>query len=540
MNQDIFTKVLPICLVLVFSWVIGRRSSLRVSRPEIDSWVLLPAMLLFTFMVGIIKLNNAEGDPDTSTWLSSLLSIQHLPDKLGTFLNYTDSRPLTVLPLYVASLLGFSMNYDTSQVVGMLCWLGTILLFYRTVRLFESSGKALLYSWFLCLFKGTTGYSNFVSYNSEHISILMITGAAYLYLWDEKHRRMQALGALSLGLLLGGLLFAKFQNVPMGLVIATLALVSFLRRKSWVKAVALVVGGVLPTLLVNFYYLTFDSLDVFWKSYFWNYFYYSYSNEFSDLPMMARFMPYRVGNFIFWGQAQGIYYIPLLFGLVGGGVCLIRRWPRLDGFQSANGLLATLLALSSVYGVLQSGSDFEHYLLYLLVPSTYLFAWMSAVGPEATRPYLLGLVGLGAVIQGISNLLVRTEIAEPAGYEPYRFELVRAIQTHSRPSDQIVVWGWADWLYVRAERAAGYRMHHTHHLFMRDSPLYAFREKIFLQDMEQNKPALFVDATSRNISTSPDMQVPFDQYSRISRYIRQHYQFIGRVRDVRIYQRNRP
>ncbi|GAB2800154.1 hypothetical protein GCM10027275_52720 [Rhabdobacter roseus] len=534
MNQT-FTPIVLTVLLGLLSFFLWQNNQKKAALSAGASRWWLGLLLVLALLFRLLVVRNQEGNEDTSTWLSCLITIQHDPDTAWTFLNYTDSRPLTVLPLVLASKLGLPMDYAGAQVVSILLWLGTFFLFYRTILLWETRRYALLYTWVLCLFMGTTNYADYVSYNSEHVGVLMLCLATYWYLQNEKVGPIGKVKTLLLGLLLGSLLFAKFQNIPMGLIIGGFCLVSFLAAKDWLRAGLLIVASLLPTLVVNGYFAWRGEPSTFWNNYFWNYFYYSYTNEFSSTAISDRFHPVRLGFFIFRSRFHGLYFIPLLGVLLLAVYYVGRYRPSLDYFQRINGAFASLLLLASVYAVAQSGSLFDHYLLYLLVPFTYLVAWLVSFVPTPLRSYLLGLLLVGAMVQASHNMLTRLPWSEPTGHQ-FDTPLVEYIKKNSRPADRLVVWGWADRLYVKTRRALGYRMPHSHHLLM-PSRLYNFREKIFLHDMEQNQPALFVDAAVPGFSIMENLLKPHDSFPNIAAYIRKNYRLTKTIRGIRVYKR---
>ncbi|TDB68939.1 hypothetical protein [Arundinibacter roseus] len=499
--------------------------------------VFLAVILLIASIFRVLNLNNAEGNEDTSTWLASVLSMEHYPNTWWTLLNFSDSRPLTVLPLFIAAKLGVVPTYASAQLLGVSLWLGTIGVFYAMLRLWTSAALALLWSWFLCLFIGTTGYFDYISYNSEHVSVLMISLASYGYLRYEFRQKLSGFWAFLLGMLLGSLLYAKFQNIPMGLVIATYLAYLLAYRRAYGSLIAFVAGGIVPTLGVHLYYAWHDSVATFWNGYFWNYYYYSYSTEFSSQSMTARFDPVRIGYFIFRSRFHGLYFIPLLAACLAGILFLWPSFRLLSKTQKRLGSFAVLLLGTSVYASVQSGNFFDHYLLYLLVPFTFLAAWLCTVQPPGNRQRLiLAMAFAGAVVQGSFNLYTRQPLETPVSHRLDK-KLVAMIRANGQPNDRLVVWGWADRLYVQTRRAAGYRNSHTHHLFMKTSSLYPFREKLFLEDIQRNRPALFVDASVKGISIMENMLLPHDRFPAIAACIRQLYEPIGSVDGVRFYRR---
>ncbi|WP_247232443.1 hypothetical protein [Telluribacter sp. SYSU D00476] len=535
MILSLFQKSLLVVLLIILSYLLWKNKSATRTR-----WVLA-GILLITFLLRLINVSNAEGNVDTSTWLTSAISILHYPDPLWTVFNYTDSRPLTVLPLVVASKLGLEINYAGSQVVSILLWLASLSFFYFAVSLFQPKTHALLYTWILCLFIGTTGFFEFICYNSEHISIFMLTLASYWYFQNEKEAPISNLKTLVLGLVLGSLLFAKFQNIPMGFVIGGFCLISFVAQKSWNRVLLLVTGSVLPTVLVNGYYAWHNELPTFWNNYFWNYFYYSYTNEFSSTPLSERFNPLRIGTFIFVNKSQGFYFLSLLAVALAGTFLYLRARPKLTPSLRTNGAFAFLFILASLYATVQSGNFFYHYLLYLLIPSTYLIVWLVSHVKAPARPILLGVLLTGSLVQASYNILTRQPLSDTRTERTDR-EVIAFIRKNSQPTDRVVIWGWADRLYVRSHRPAGYRYPQSVHLFLKSS-LFTFRKKTFLEDIDKNKPLLFVDVLNsevREYSTKDFLMKPHYYIRDVRNYVRKHYRLISTINGIKIYKRISP
>ncbi|MEO6686379.1 MAG: hypothetical protein ABIN24_10445, partial [Dyadobacter sp.] len=81
-------------------------------------------------------MEEAESNIDTSTWLSGMHTVNHYSAWIWTLLNYTDSRPLTVLPLILVSKLGLNVGYVVSECVGLIFWLATTFFLYKIFDLF--------------------------------------------------------------------------------------------------------------------------------------------------------------------------------------------------------------------------------------------------------------------------------------------------------------------------------------------------------------------------------------------------------------------
>jgi hypothetical protein len=215
--------------------------------------LIIIAILLLLWVVRIPFLRDREYDIDTSTWLSAVIAINHYPDKLWTLLNYTDARPLTVFPLLAGSWAGMPVNYGSAEIIGLLLWTGTVLLLYQICKLFAGRSLSLVLTWSLALFLGTICHI-FAAYNSEHNSIFMVTAGVALFFLYVYRRWTSPVVASVTGLLLGSLVYAKFQNAPMGLLTGAFLLLAMAQRKDWRNMMALIVGCLFPTILVNVFY----------------------------------------------------------------------------------------------------------------------------------------------------------------------------------------------------------------------------------------------------------------------------------------------
>ncbi|WP_342087633.1 hypothetical protein [Dyadobacter sp. OTU695] len=493
-------------------------------------------MLLLVWAVRIPFLRDREYDIDTSTWLSAVIAINHYPDKLWTLLNYTDARPLTVFPLLAGSWAGMPVNYSSAEIIGLLLWTGTLLLLYQIYKLFAGKNISLVLTWSLALFLGTI-CPIFAAYNSEHNSIFMVTaGVALFFLYFYRRWTSPAIAAAT-GLLLGSLIYAKFQNAPMGLLTGAFLLLTMAKRKDWPGMAALLAGCLFPTIFVNAFYGLRGKLDVFWNNYFWNYFYYSFTTQFSSMPIAERFSPIRAIRFIFYATSSGTYVFTLAALALALPVLSFKKWRSELKINWIPFVFAFLFLLLSVYAVLQSGNNFEHYKLFLFVPLLIFNALFLSMSRPLVRQYAAGVLLLGGVLQtAVSLKYLDGKIPYDVRADTDR-KVVGHIVRYTRSSDPVVVWGWRDGLLVSAQRPMGYRDVHTFHFSMK-SPLVPNWTQDFLEDMEENKPKIFVEAMLPEYSERGHLFLPHDKVPVIREYIRKHYRFVRELDGVRIFHRN--
>ncbi|MFT4032456.1 MAG: hypothetical protein QM669_08545 [Siphonobacter sp.] len=533
-----FKTVLTVIYIGITAWLLYRylRTDFRgLNTPQKTNTLILYILLGVVAGTRICYLENIETDVDTSTWLSSVISLNYYPDKFWKWLNYTDSRPLTVLPLWMVTWLGIPANYLVAEWIGVLLWLGSILITYRTLCLFISSNGALLLSWSLCMFIATTGHSDHTAYNSEHISIFLITVATYWYVKAEKSGDITLLKTFELGLVLGSLVYAKFQNVPMGLVIASFSLLLFLRQHQWKHMVWLVIGSVLPTALVNIVYLIHGKVNDFWTNYFWNYLLYSYTTQFQAMPMSERFAPARAVRFLLLSEQSHFYVMTLLSLAV---VSIAGVWTTHSSqFARTNRWFALGMLVATLYAILQSGNDFLHYTLYIFIPLVY---WLAAF-EAGMSPHIQGVLWATLLVFNSYQVYINCS-TNGSSYmynkqnRPADIKIVKSIKAHSTAADNIVIWGWVDRWYYYSNRACGYRMPHSHQLFMKSS-LYKARMGNFLEDLEENRPTLFIDAATPEWVFIEGLGKPHEHYPEVKTYIQHKYTLVDTISNVRIYKR---
>lgn len=499
--------------------------------------VYLFFLLTLTFLVRLPYVVDVELNIDTSTWLTAVIAIKHYPDQLWTFLNYTDSRPLTVLPLLIVSFLGIHTGYYASECVGIIFWLGSVFFLFKTLNLFLTKRASLLICWGLCLLIGTMYLSDYTSYNSEQVGILMLSAAVYGYTSYLKKIRNSHLLILGTGFILGNLPFVKFQNVPMGLLIAGFFLFEIINRKEWKKALLLITGGILPALLINIYYISQGKLEMFWNNYFWNYFYYSYTTQFSSVPIGERFNPIRVAKFIYNSQNSRIYLLTVTSLIIA---CLATGYKSV--FSAKNPVRTTLLfgflfILVSLYSLFQSGNSFQHYRLYLFIPLTLFFGLLTGIlSAERQKRMLMIFLSLCTLMAGI-NILARPESVDMSHADLDR-KIVQSIKANSSEKDPIVIWGWRDQLYVHANRPMGYRDAHTFHFSLKSELIPTWTADL-MADLQTNKPLLFIDTTQpEDYSIFSKILVTHEKIPAVRQYVSRFYHLIDTIDGTRIYKRN--
>ncbi|MEO6685174.1 MAG: hypothetical protein ABIN24_04385, partial [Dyadobacter sp.] len=402
--------------------------------------------------------------------------------------------------------------------------------------LFLSKQTTLVLIWGFCLLIGTTFVSDYTAYNSEQLSVLMLTASTYVYFsycygqWKNRY------GILIFGLVMGSLVYVKFQNVPMGIFLSVALLIELLIHKRWKSVVVLIAGGFLPTVLINLYYFSQGSLMIFWNNYFWNYFYYAYTTQFSDVPISDRFNLVRIFRFIyFYDDSKWYFLVVTLVVSVGIVANVVKRLPT--SAQQKKFFFFSLLYISvCLYAILQSGNSFGHYKLYLWVPVTLFTGIIISMSPVFIQKYALLFFLVSSTFIAGKNLLLK-EKNLIAVHSVLDQKIIASIRKNSRSDEPVVVWGWRDQLYVRAQRPMGYRDAHSFHFALK-SRLIPYWTTDFLNDLRNNKPSVFVDVTRPDdYSTFAKILAPHNHIPQIKSYIDTYYSLIETIEGVRIYKR---
>lgn len=537
MIYSFYFKV-PLFVTLVICSIIVLQSSFDKpffkSKP-LTGGLLLAGMLLLTFLIRLLYLRNIENDVDTSTWLSAVISFNHYDSKIWTLLNYSDSRPLTVLPLIAGHWLGLPVGYASAETIGLLFWIGSMFLLYKTFNIFLPKTMTLVVIWSLCLFISTIWYG-FAAYNSEHVSIFMIALSVAAYISFVYGKWKNGLVSISVGILLGSFVYAKFQNAPMGVLIGLFLFIEMGMRKQWKNGILLIFGSILPTLLINIYFASIEKLDVFWNNYFWNYFYYSFTNQFSGMPLSSRFSVLRCIRFVLYSANSGIYILTLGVVIVAGFLLNYKSFLKKSGAEIRVFTFSFFLLFLSVYAVLQSGNNFQHYKLYIIIPLLLFAVLILSQNQLPIRRYLLVFLTAGSLLQTAINIYTLKDLNGVDETAVLDDELINTIRQYTITSDPIVVWGWRDAIFVRANRPMGYRDAHVFH-FSLQSPLIPYWTRDFISDMEINKPKLFIEAMIPVYSERGHMLRSHDEVPAIYNYVRKHYKLVKEFNGIKIFRR---
>jgi hypothetical protein len=485
-----------------------------------DKQLLLISITIFWVIRLLYSLSDAH-EMDMNTWMASAITVAKSPDAIWTLLNYADGRPLTVLPLVLFEWIGIKMDFRTVEMLGVSIWSVT---FYLVGSMLNRQTLGVLLA--MVLWLSSVWMTGLTAYNSEIICCFFMVIALRMM----QNSKLTLGFTLFLGIWLGCFPIVKFQIIPMGLLLGFWQCRVLFMAQSYTKLAALVVGALLPVGFVVSYYVWHNKFDILWNDYFYNYFVYAYTDEFSDTPLLERFSLRHIFSFITDASQSMIFWSTVVVAsLVSMGFAVYKR------LASSQMILGGLWWLITLYAVLQAGNFFGHYLFLLLVPTLWILNQFQILFKRPTIAWHFVVIFVLMIGQTIANTYARYQLAPIKN--PILVNNVAAAITHlTTHSQKVVIWGYTDELYVYTRRMMGYRSPYTFWVYFPSSQ-QQFRIQEFIDDLEENKPKLFVDAFVDHLVDTYHKQGHWENIPHVKAYIDSHYTQVSQIEDVRFYVR---
>ncbi|MFC5412837.1 hypothetical protein ACFPMF_26165 [Larkinella bovis] len=502
---------------------------------------------LLVVLIGLLVTNrllllffNRELNPDESQLLSQAITLFHHP----VYWQSTDGATMGPLSSYVASLpayLGYPLDYIALRRTAFLCLLITLISGYFTIENFFNPRTARLALLPGVAFLAFTYNHDFLHATNEQLSLTLLGLAFWQYSRLWRNQSFDSVGEMALLSFTGSLIaFAKLQGVPTALVIVAAALLGlwFQRPKMtaarfWATFMGLLAGGVAFPLLVVFLTWHFGVFEDFKQFYVFGNLSYSAGASFWDY--LARFPAFvmRTTDFLVFLIPTAVLLTSLLLGRKG---------------EKKNGLLLFILAslVASGYAVIKPGSEFMHYLLYLVFPVCLLNAWFI---DRLTAPvYTIGWVTLIGLCFGVNAARQFHQLAQHPlnAYRLQPFQLQQlfisptseAVQQYARSGEDLVVWGWAPRYNVEMQMPQGVCDNHTIRCIIGGAEAQTLHRARYIRNITASRPPVFLDAVGPNSFWLSDRATQgYENFPELKRFIDTHYQFAGEVARTRIYVR---
>lgn len=518
----------------------GRRR--RWNHPAVYAGLML--LMIAAFRWPGIGRNASMGNPDESQLVAGALTMLHHGQYWGR-VDCGSSGPLDMLPLLLPRLLGLPLDFTGARLVGLLLLWGACSFGWLTLRHVAGDRTSRLLIMPLPCVIAFVHYGEFVQYSSEQAPVLLVALAVWLtvtaFAPDGSVVSRTRLGLA--GAALSMLPFTKLQAAPFGPAIGLCALVwIFLRRESSVRsrlinAGCLAGGAVLALGLMAAEVLRGGAGADFYQTYIRTNLNYAQARNYPWSAFGER-LGYMVNQT--WGFEY--YLVPALIVVA----LALFGWPALTRPARRPAIFGAVLFCTGFFVVAAPGREFEHYLLFLLLPVS-LFVGLLSAGLVASfsRPLLRGL-GLAVVtLAGVGpQVYYRSHDANP--YHGYLLDsrdksaehCAQHILRYTQPGDTLTVWGWMPEFYVQTQLPQGTQDAHTERQISANPQQAYFRQRFFAA-LEKNRPAVFVDAVGEgNFGYGDRNNNTYETLPWLRDFITANYTFSVDLDGSRIYVRN--
>ena len=222
-----------------------------------------------------------------------------------------------------------------------------------------------------------------------------------------------------------------------------------------------------------------------------------------------------------------------------------RPAPRALGFIAAD--LALILA--SIVAVESPRSNFQHYLLFLILPVAALSAGCLAVLMTSLAQVSAGRARVVAVLLGAfaAAPLVAMRVA---GGDPYltdrwqpphervaRDAVKTMLARHVRPGDLMAIWGWMPEYLVSSDAVMGTR-DSLSEFQIAQHPFRNYYRARYVRDFDANRPEFFLDAVAPSSAAFVlRSKAGFETFPLLAARIARSYQLLDESGGVRLYRR---
>ena len=214
--------------------------------------------------------------------------------------------------------------------------------------------------------------------------------------------------------------------------------------------------------------------------------------------------------------------------------------------------LGLLWLLTSIIALCAGGRFFGHYFHLILAPLALLAAppflnlWRRS---GLARVLLTVAAGIPALAFFLLATIGREAAAAIDEGEPPYDRVAAAIAAASAPDERMFVWGNSPQLYILARRSMGTRFSFCNYMTGEspgtdtetgtknaDTNVLPVSWTMLFQDLEQRRPALFVDAAAAGWDGYA--KFPLSRYPQLGAYLAAHYRKVGEADHVVLYRRS--
>lgn len=426
----------------------------------------------------------------------------------------------------------FNQPYDyiSARMIGILLMAGSVLFSFAALRKLFSTDIAFSSIFPAVAFLSTTRYFDFVHFSSEHLPIFLLSIIAYLYVTIFKQVYPKSSTAFIFGLVAGSIIFTKLQAIPIALFLTVTAywLIYDKSKKFFtIQTFMLTIGGVLVPLCLLLMAFWYDFADKIWIYYLKNNL--SYGNNTNILNTIYESLFDETNIFI--RLIVVLTTISLIVNL------LIKK--QIKPTPQSAFLIAFLL--STVLAVYKTGFVFHHYLLFLIFPTVFLYAFfLQDLIRFSKRYFSMGFLSVVSIITLSNSFIYPLKNHFVTNHQQRQLPISltgKQIIKYSKPNEPLVVWGDAGILYLETKRRQGIRWSNSHWGMYSDS-LQKLFQKEFIKEFKHEPFPVFIDAHPTKGTFMTRDKLGYETVAPLKEIIDKNYQFIGEFDEQRVFVRN--
>lgn len=514
--------------------VIGLNLRNRIS----NSFYLLALAGLLVFMRLPSIVFNRELNADESQMLSHALTL-YLDPVYWRSVDGTTIGPLDNYLLVIPRLLGFQLDYTSARMMGLLCTMGSLLLFFYALKRWFGDQVAQITLLVPLLFLAFTQEPDFIHYSSEQLPLVLLSGCLALVAILHTTQVVRTAPAYALGLLAGMTPFAKLQAVPQAALLVlggVLITFNYYQRTKRIKPLIFLLLGGVSFPMIALLWITYQGVyDDFLNFYIFSNAIYASGGGFGDIP--AQFGKLVVASPDFTALII-VATLAMIIGIAAGTTTPGAAPNRPSGLFLS--LIMLGYGLTAVYAATKSGNLFIHYLNFCIYPIALTFAFpIQRLIKKKQLALLIPALLLAwfGVQDALSFYKMRqlNSVVSVGARTLQQSPVVKALKVYTNPDDQMVVWGWQCGYYVEAQLAQGTAENHTERCIFVHPMRDIYRQR-FINDIQRTRPAVFIDAVGKNSLWVQDVKSQgYENFPALANYISNHYQYVGTFDASRLY-----
>lgn len=523
-------------LLLLTAWTLRAQSESADTAAIGWKWWLLAAMALVCLRWPMLGVQH-QLNPDESQLIAGALTLRHDP-MFWRAVDGSTAGPVDFYPLLPAAWADGFGGYAVARLIALAVVFATMVFGGEAIALMGGAPLARTAVLPALAAAGFTTMPDFTHYSTELMPVLLLAAAGYAAV--RQGLAPAARLPWMIGLLLGGVPWAKLQAIPLAAGLWLLVAVREYRAGRSRSLVPLVAGALLPALLC------FAAAAL------------TGQTEHLVVPYVLRNIRY-VGEPHFsmledavgqWQNALTDGY--LAFWLAGAALCLVplALWRvRAAAAPSRRALFAAVLLFAlGVFSALAPRRASAHHLQFVPLPLLWLtasalaLAWPAATAPTAARRRMR-LAGIFLACTLAPQLAWRAAgidsfaAINSAGVSSGRRQLTELVRTFSTADEPLAVWGWRCSLYVESHRRQATRQAQSETQIW-PGPLQAYYLRRYFEDFQAANPPVFADAVGPGNYTFSDRAVAHESFPPLRDWVRARYTLVADLDGTRLYVRD--